>query len=72
MFNRLSRKAVKAVDTAPMSEARLARTARSLPVAPTILLATGAGVAFWYWTQWSRGRAESDAAGAKTLGADER
>ena len=28
------------------------------PVVPTVLLVAGAGVAFWYWRQWSRGRAE--------------
>lgn len=33
-----------------------------LPVAPVLLLATGAGVAVWWWTQWARGRAESEAA----------
>ncbi len=31
-------------------------------VAPAILLATGAGVALLWWTQWARGRAESDTA----------
>ena len=35
---------------------------RASPVAPALLLATGAGVAFWWWTQWARGRAESEAA----------
>ena len=35
---------------------------RNAPVAPALLIATGAGVAFWYWTQWARGQAESDAA----------
>ena len=30
-----------------------------LPVAPVLLLATGAGVAVWWWTQWARGHAES-------------
>lgn len=29
------------------------------PVVPTVLLVAGAGVAFWYWRQWSRGRAEA-------------
>jgi hypothetical protein len=32
-----------------------------LPVAPVLLMATGAGVAVWWWTQWARGRAESEA-----------
>ena len=31
-------------------------------VAPALLLATGAGVALWWWTQWARGSAESEAA----------
>ena len=35
---------------------------RKAPVAPALLLATGAGVAFWWWTQWARGTAESEAA----------
>ena len=35
---------------------------RTAPVAPALLIATGAGVAFWYWTQWARGQAESEAA----------
>ena len=34
---------------------------RSAPVAPALLIATGAGVAVWYWTQWARGQAESEA-----------
>jgi hypothetical protein len=29
--------------------------------APVLILATGAGVAVWWWTQWARGRAESEA-----------
>ena len=35
-----------------------------LPVAPVLLLATGAGVAVWWWTQWARGQAESEPAPA--------
>jgi hypothetical protein len=45
-----------------------------LPVAPVLLLATGAGVAVWWWTQWARGRAESEGAagdGATDPGPDE-
>ena len=30
------------------------------PIASAVVLAAGAGVAFWWWTQWARGRAESD------------
>ena len=29
--------------------------------APALLIATGAGVAFLWWTQWARGQAESAA-----------
>jgi hypothetical protein len=36
------------------------RVARVAPAA--LLLATGAGAAVWWWTQWARGRAESEAA----------
>ena len=45
-------------------DASLAALGRSRPgqVAPALLLATSAGVAFWWWTQWARGRAESEAA----------
>ena len=35
---------------------------RTSQVAPALLLATGAGVAFWWWTQWARGSAEREAA----------
>ncbi len=31
------------------------------PIASAVVLAAGAGVAFWWWTQWARGRAENDA-----------
>jgi len=30
------------------------------PIASAVVLAAGAGVAFWWWTQWARGRAESE------------
>jgi hypothetical protein len=43
-----------------------------LPVAPVLLMATGAGVAVWWWTQWARGRAESDAAAPAAPPEDER
>ena len=39
---------------------------RKAPVAPALLLATGVGVAFWWWTQWARGSAESEAAAKET------
>ena len=29
-------------------------------IGPALLLATSAGVAFWWWTQWARGSAESE------------
>jgi len=43
------------------------------PIASAVVLAAGAGVAFWWWTQWARGRAESEAdvaggAEAETVG----
>jgi uncharacterized protein HemX len=51
-----------APDVAKASVKALER-ARGAPVAaPVLILATGAGVAVWWWTQWARGRAESDAA----------
>jgi ferric-dicitrate binding protein FerR (iron transport regulator) len=31
------------------------------PIASAVVLAAGAGVAFWWWTQWARGRAETEA-----------
>ncbi len=31
------------------------------PITSAVVLAAGAGVAFWWWTQWARGRAENDA-----------
>jgi len=34
---------------------------RLSPIASAVVLAAGAGVAFWWWTQWARGRAESEA-----------
>jgi ferric-dicitrate binding protein FerR (iron transport regulator) len=30
------------------------------PIASAVALAAGAGVAFWWWTQWARGRAETE------------
>jgi hypothetical protein len=39
---------------------RRGHVARAAPAA--LLLATGAGAAVWWWTQWARGRAESEAA----------
>lgn len=43
-------------------EAAIEAMARTRPtqVAPAIILATGAGVALWWWTQWARGAAESE------------
>ncbi len=52
----------KAVDPIEASLQALGRS-RKAQVAPALLLATGAGVAFWWWTQWARGSAESEAAG---------
>jgi hypothetical protein len=40
------------------------------PVVPTVLLVAGAGVAFWYWRQWSRGRAEAGEGGLDPLGGE--
>ena len=41
-------------------EARLPEPRRSHSVLwPSVLAAAGAGVAFWWWTSWSRGRAEA-------------
>jgi len=31
------------------------------PIASAVVLAAGAGVAFWWWPQWARGRAETEA-----------
>ena len=39
---------------------------RKAQVAPALLLATGAGAAFWWWTQWARGAEESEAAARKS------
>jgi uncharacterized protein HemX len=36
------------------------------PIASAVVLAAGAGVAFWWWTQWARGRAETEADLAET------
>ena len=54
----------KAPDAMEASLQALGRS-RTAQVAPALLLATGAGVAFWWWTQWARGRAESEAAAPK-------
>ena len=49
------------LDKLPLPEPkRSSRVARAAPAA--LLLATGAGTALWWWTQWARGRAESEAA----------
>jgi uncharacterized protein HemX len=40
------------------------------PIASAVVLAAGAGVAFWWWTQWARGRAESEAAEGSEPDAD--
>jgi uncharacterized protein HemX len=34
---------------------------RLSPIASAVVLAAGAGVAFWWWTQWAQGRAEAEA-----------
>ncbi len=52
----------KAADPIEASLQALGRS-RKAQVAPALLLATGAGVAFWWWTQWARGAEESEAAG---------
>ena len=54
--------ATKAADPIEASLQALGRS-RKAQVAPALLLATGAGVAFWWWTQWARGAEESEAAG---------
>ena len=51
----------KAADPIEVSLQALGRS-RKAQVAPALLLATGAGAAFWWWTQWARGSAESEAA----------
>ena len=56
--------AAKAVDPMEASLQALGRS-RKAQVAPALLLATGAGVAFWWWTQWARGAEESEAAGKR-------
>ena len=66
LFKRRPRRIVetiarKAPDAMEASLQALGRS-RTAEVAPALLLATGAGVAFWWWTQWARGRAESEAA----------
>ena len=37
-------------------------------LAPTLIAAAGAGVAFWWWTQWARGRAEAERAALDAAG----
>lgn len=54
--------ATKAADPIEASLQALGRS-RKAQVGPALLLATGAGVAFWWWTQWARGAEESEAAG---------
>ena len=54
--------ATKAADPIAASLQALGRS-RKAQAAPALLLATGAGVAFWWWTQWARGVEESEAAG---------
>ena len=41
----------------------------STPLWATFLAAAGAGAAFWWWTQWSRGKADAAASNADTGGA---
>ena len=43
----------------------LSGTHKAQAAAPALVLATGVGVAFWWWTQWARGRAEVE--GEKTV-----
>ena len=52
----------KAPDAVEASLQALGRSPSMAQVAPALLLATGAGVAFYWWTQWARGSAESEAA----------
>jgi hypothetical protein len=56
---RLADQAADAVQGALQTVSREA--ARVPATAPLLILATGAGVAVWWWTQWARGRAESEA-----------
>ncbi len=72
-----SRKAApRVVEAAETAAADAVEAGASIPktktaqVAPALLLATGAGVAFWYWTQWARGQAESDQAESDQAAAD--
>ena len=51
----------KATDPIEASLQALGRS-RKAQIAPALLLATGAGAAFWWWTQWARGAEESEAA----------
>jgi len=60
----------KASDAVEASLQALGRS-RTAQVAPALLLATGAGVAFWWWTQWARGRAESEGARTDTASGED-
>ena len=59
LVQKLSAKAADPIETSLQALGR----SRKAQVAPALLLATGAGAAFWWWTQWARGSAESEAAG---------
>ncbi len=50
----------------PVETSLQALGARTAQAAPALLLATGAGVAFWWWSQWARGAEESEAAAKKS------
>jgi hypothetical protein len=51
----------KSPDVLEASLRAVGRSRAKPQVAPAVLLIGGAGVAFWWWTQWARGRAEADA-----------
>ena len=55
----------EAVTTAVAETSSAASRSRTAQVVPALLLATGTGVAFWWWTQWARGAEESEAAGKR-------
>lgn len=40
---------------------------RALTLAPAVVLVCGAGVAFWWYTQWAHGRGEDEAGAAPLL-----
>jgi uncharacterized protein HemX len=50
-------------ESAPSAETEppTSGVSRLSPIASAVVLAAGAGVAFWWWTQWARGRAETEA-----------